>query len=246
MTPNRDSGVRAPFRRILGFDLRTGVALLLVFGLVRATLVLQANVTGSYQLVSIVFVAMIALPWIVLTRVGRRRIGLITPKRARWVPVAVLAGGVMALLTFILVADAFTYIARSYTNVPDDMTSADRLMFFGIYAGISIFFSPIGEELLYRGFAHESFVARLGERGAALIDAAAFALVHVAHFGVVYLAGIWTVLPGPATVWVGAMFASSLVFYAFKRAIGSIVGAIAAHAGFNLAMNAVIFFVVLA
>ena len=52
-------------------DLRTGILLLLVFGIVRAVLVLQANVTGSYQVVSLVFVAMIALPWLLLTRDGR-------------------------------------------------------------------------------------------------------------------------------------------------------------------------------
>ena len=42
---------------------------------------LQANVTGSYQVVSLVFVAMIALPWLLLTRDGRTRIGLVRPAR---------------------------------------------------------------------------------------------------------------------------------------------------------------------
>lgn len=61
---------RAPFRRFLAFGVRTGILLLIVFGVVRVALVLQANVTGNYQFVSIVFVAMAVLPWIVLTREG--------------------------------------------------------------------------------------------------------------------------------------------------------------------------------
>jgi hypothetical protein len=69
--------VRAPFRSLLPLNLRTGILLLILLGLVRVALVLQANGTGSYQPVSVVFVAMIALPWVLPTREGRRRIGLV-------------------------------------------------------------------------------------------------------------------------------------------------------------------------
>lgn len=61
----RSSGFRAPLKPFLGFDLRTGVLALVVFSVVRVILVLQANVTGSYQGVSVVFIAMIALPWMI-------------------------------------------------------------------------------------------------------------------------------------------------------------------------------------
>lgn len=246
--------VRAPFRRFLGFDLRTGILLLIVFGVVRMALVLQANVTGSYQLVSIVFVAMAVLPWIVLTRQGRRKIGIIRPSRWRWMLPAAVAG-VAALLVLYATTTAlwgqtienpFTYIARTYSNVPDAPTDADRLIYFIIYATIGMLFSPIGEELLYRGIAHESLATRLGNRGAALVDAGAFALTHLAHFGIVFIAGAWTFLPLPALLWVVAMFLASLVFWAFRTLTGSIIGAIVAHAAFNLAMNYVIFYSVIA
>jgi membrane protease YdiL (CAAX protease family) len=42
------------------------------------------------------------------------------------------------------------------------------------------------------------------------------------------------------------MFLSSLVFYAFRKLTGSILGAIVAHASFNLVMNFAIFYGVLA
>lgn len=243
-------GIRRPFRRVVGFDTRSAVILLIVFGAVRMALVLHANATGSYQSVSFVFIAMALLPWVVLTRDGRRAIGIVRPNRWRWMLPAALAGIASCLVIFALVtllwedsiSNPFAYIARSYAAVPGALSDADRLIYFSIFAGIGMLFSPIGEELLYRGLAHESLASTLGNRRAALIDAGAFAIVHLAHFGIVYSAGAWAFLPLPASVWVGAMFLSSLVFYAFRVLTGSILGAIVAHAGFNLAMNFVIFY----
>ncbi len=244
---------RRPFRKALGFNVRTGLLLLGVFGTARVLLVLQANVTGSYQLVSIVFVAMAALPWVVLSRAGRNRIGLVKPTRWRWMPVALLAGmlacGAIYAANLAIWGDTtsnpFVYISQSYSSVPSMMTLDDRFIYFAIYALIGVTFSPIGEELLYRGIAHDSFAMKLGNRAAAAIDAAAFALVHLAHFGIVYVVGSWSFLALPAIVWVGAMFLSALIFYWFRARTGSLAGAIVAHASFNLAMNAIIFFLVL-
>jgi len=144
------------------------------------------------------------------------------------------------------VQNPFAYIARTYSQMPDSPSDADRLTFFVVYAVIGMLFSPIGEELLYRGIAHESLASQLGDRGAALVDAGAFAVTHLAHFGIVHVAGAWAFLPLPALLWVVAMFVSSLVFYAFRVLTGSVLGAIVAHAAFNLAMNVVIFYGVLA
>lgn len=241
---------RPLFRGWLGFNVRTGILLITFFGVVRMALVLQANVTGSYQAVSIVFVAMAVLPWILLTHHGRRRVGIVKPRRWRWVLPGVIAGGLASMVVFaVFVAlwgdssqNAFVYIGGTYSAVPPDVSPADRAIYFAIFALIGVTFSPIGEELLYRGVAQESFAAKLGTTKAALIDAAAFALVHLAHFGVVYVAGAWAFLPGPAILWVVAMFSCSLIFHSFRLLTGSILGAIASHAGFNLAMTFAIFY----
>jgi membrane protease YdiL (CAAX protease family) len=245
--------VRAPIRPLLALNLRTGILLLVLFGLVRVALVLLANVTGSYQAVSFVFVAMIALPLIMLTREGRTRIGLVRPSRWRWVVPALIAGVAMALTVHAAAAalwghtlsHPFAYIASSYSDVPASPSDEDRLIYFIIFAVIGMIFSPIGEELLYRGVAHESIAADLGDRRAALIDAAAFAVTHVAHFGLVFVAGAWAFLPLPALFWVSTMFLASLAFYGFRMLTGSLAGAITAHAGFNLAMNWVIFYAII-
>jgi membrane protease YdiL (CAAX protease family) len=142
-------------------------------------------------------------------------------------------------------SNPFAYIALSYSNVPALPTEQDRLIYFIVFAVIGMLFSPIGEEVLYRGLAHEGFAAQLGDRRAALIDAAAFAVTHLAHFGVVFVAGEWAFLPLPALFWVAAMFAASLTFYGFRKLTGSLVGAIVAHAGFNLAMNWIIFYAIM-
>jgi membrane protease YdiL (CAAX protease family) len=245
--------VRPLFRSLVPLNLRTGILLLVLFGLVRVALVLQANVTGSYQAVSVVFVAMIALPWILLTKDGRQRIGLIRPVRGRWIAPAAATGAAMAVAVHGTATAAwghsmsnpFAYIALSYSNVPAAPSEEDRLVYFIVFAVIGMLFSPIGEEVLYRGLAHESFAPQLGDRRAALIDAAAFAVTHLAHFGVVFVAGEWAFLPLPALFWVVAMFAASLVFYGFRKLTGSLVGAIVAHAGFNLAMNWIIFYAIM-
>lgn len=245
--------VRPRFRSLVPLNLRTGILLLVLFGLARVALVLQANVTGSYQAVSVVFVAMIALPWILLTKEGRQRVGLVRPTRRRWIVPAAIAGVAMALAVHYTAAavwghsmsNPFAYIALSYSNVPASPSEDGRLIYFIIFAVVGMLFSPIGEEVLYRGVAHESFAAQLGDRRAALIDAAAFAVTHLAHFGVVFVAGSWAFLPLPALFWVAAMFAASLAFYGFRKLTGSLAGAVVAHAGFNLAMNWIIFYAIM-
>jgi membrane protease YdiL (CAAX protease family) len=245
---------RAGLSGLLAFNVRTGILLLVIFGVIRMGLVFQANVTGSYQLVSIVFVAMAVLPWVVLTREGRRRIGLVRPSRWRWVLPSAVAGAAACLAVYAIaaafwgtsVSNPFAYIAGTYSNVPEAPSDIDRLIHFIIFAVIGMTFSPIGEELLYRGIAHESFAGRFGNRTAAMIDAGAFAVTHLAHFGIVYVAAAWMFLPLPALLWVVAMFLVSLVFYAFRVLTGSILGSMVAHAAFNLAMNYVIFYAVLA
>jgi membrane protease YdiL (CAAX protease family) len=103
-------------------------------------------------------------------------------------------------------------------------------------------FSPIGEELFYRGVVHQAFKEGLGESWASVIDSAAFALTHLAHYGIVYIAGGWKFLPLPSLFWVSIMFLTCLVLNRVRRESGSIVGAILTHAGFNFAMGFLIFY----
>ena len=255
MTGSRDSSAlfRPAFRRWAGFDIRTGLILLSLFTVVRFGLVLEANVSRSYALVSVFFVVMALTPFVLLAPEGRRRIGTTWPARPMHLLSAVLAGGLCCGVLIISAEglfgsgddNAFRYISGTYAGLPSPMDDQTRLILFLVFAAIGMTFSPIGEELFYRGLAHESFTGRLGEGRAAMVDAAAFALVHLAHFGLIWRVTGWTLLPGAAVWWVCGLFVTGLVFFSARRASGSILGAIFAHAGFNLAMTGWIFYGVL-
>lgn len=244
---------RQPFRGWLGLDVRTGLILLALFSAVRFGLVMQANVTNSYGPVSIFFVVMALTPLILLTRVGRRRIGMVWPASLGGM-LAGFAVGAVACAAMVVSAgllfgggddNAFVYIAGTYSGLPSPMDDQTRLILFAVFALIGMSFSPIGEELFYRGLIHETLTRRVGGGWASALDATAFALVHLAHFGLVWRAGGWSFLMGPALWWVAGLFVTGLVFSWARRASGSILGAISAHAAFNLVMTAWIFYGVL-
>lgn len=82
--------------------------------------------------------------------------------------------------------------------LPCRFVGGGKWMYFLIAATPSMIFSPIGEEFLYRGVVHGSFVGRFGEVHASYLNGLAFALTHLAHFGIVYTVLGWTFLPVPA------------------------------------------------
>ena len=215
---------------------------------------MQANITGSYQYTSILFVVMILSPWILLNKTGRRWIGLRLPSNPGYTFLSILVGVALAVGTFLVfdglyghdTRNAYVYISRSYTNVPSVLDESTRRMFFLIYAGISMVFSPLGEEFVYRGLIHNCFKEDVGERRASLVDSGAFATVHLSHFGIVYtqLDG-WEFLPVPAMVWMSIIFLTGLMFSWARRRSGSVFGSVFCHAAFNAGMNYTIFYYIL-
>jgi hypothetical protein len=232
------------------FSWRRGCWWLLLISVPRVWLVLRAQVSGQYQWVSLIFVVMLLLPLVCLNRAGRRQIGWQAPRRYWALPLAFLCGAMGAAGMFVVAETLFAgelghwfaYVARSYTHVPNPLTPALRWQYVVIYAGISMSFSPLGEEVFYRGWVHEHFASRWGGGWASLIDSVAFGMVHLAHFGIVYVAGQWQFLPLPALLWVLLLVGNCLAFYQMRRLSGSIWGAVLAHMGFNLSMNVGIFF----
>jgi membrane protease YdiL (CAAX protease family) len=221
-----------------------GVFLILLFGIPRFILVLNASMTGQNQWVSIIFTLMVFTPLIFLRKAGRRDMGLRKSTRPLWLVWGFLLGCGICLFLFVISrliyglesANPFVYIASVTT------TGDTSLVYFLIYLVIMMTFSPIGEELFYRGVIHQAFKAELGDKKAAVIDSAAFALTHLAHFGIVYLAGAWKFLPLPALIWISAMFLTCLVFNRVRNESGSILGAILTHAGFNFGMGFLMFY----
>ncbi len=238
----------------LSFDFGLGLWFIIMFGIPRFLLVLDANYTGNYNFISTIFLIMWITPYVLLNKNGRKKIGIQRPAKYRWLLYAFILGacccGVVFVLGFALYQDTlnnwFVYISRAYGSIPlTELKGPGHWQYFLMLAFIGMTFSPIGEELLYRGMIHQCFVTKFGDRGASIIDSMAFALVHLAHFGVVFEMGEWKILWIPGLLWMLLMFLASRLFFFCKTRSGSIHGAIMGHAGFNFAMTYFIFYHIL-
>lgn len=243
-----DKILRAFWNRYFHYDWAFGLFLILLFGVPRFVIVLQSYVTRSYGIVMFVFLAMWFVPFIFLTGYGRKCIGIRKPDHCGRLFLSFIAGGMSCAVIFALffllydktIDNAFVYIGGN--NPGAFISGPDKQLYFGIAVIPSMIFSPIGEEFLYRGVIHGSFVQRFGESKASVLDSLAFAVTHVAHFGIVYVSGIWQFLPFPAILWVLSMFVVSQIFFRCKQFCNSIWGAVFAHAGFNCFMMYFIFY----
>ena len=224
-----------------------GLSLVLLFGITRFIVVLNTNVTGSYQYTSIIFMIMWVTPWIFLSGSGRRYSGFQKPRNWMWLLYSLAAGILFCTIMYAGATLLFGHtISNSFVYISGSQAVTDKaFIFFAIMALIGMTFSPIGEEFLYRGVIHSCFAIQEGDRKASILDSLAFAVTHLAHFGIIYHMGEWSFLPVPALLWVLCMFLVSRLFFLCRQKTGSILGAILCHAGYNLAMMYFIFYHIL-
>ncbi|WP_332848611.1 CPBP family intramembrane glutamic endopeptidase [Massilia sp. S19_KUP03_FR1] len=194
------------------------------------------------------FVMMALLPWLLLTPDGRRAIGLRRP--ASWLMLAptmlagagaALACGALGLLLFGHSPDHwFVTVAASYRGMMDTNTFS-TLMLHGVFTLPALLFSPIGEEIFFRGILQRALEERFSTRLSTAQECAAFGLVHLLHHGLFSDASGWSMRPLSGALWVVAMFLTAGLFAAIRHRSGSLFPAMAAHAAFNAAMNTFIF-----
>jgi uncharacterized protein len=239
-----------PFwNRIFNFDWKFGLFLVLIICIPRFILVLHANAVGNYSAIGIIMVISAIAPFIFLTTFGRKRIGIIKPKKYFPLLIAFFSGLIFSLLLYYLgqsiygnsYENWYNYIGKSY-KIPPAISQHDKAILFAIMTLIGMTLSPIGEELFFRGIVHASFAKSIGEKKASIVDSSAFAVTHISHFGLVFINNKWNFLPIPTLLWVSNMFLVSVLFFFFKRYSGSILGAIICHSAFNLAMMYCIFY----
>ncbi len=239
-----------PFwRKIFNFDWKFGLFLILLICIPRFALVLQANQTANYSWLGLIMLISAIVPFLFLSKKGRRKIGLKKPENFNWVIIALVIGLVFSISLYYLgvalygnsVENWYYYIGKSY-NIPVGIDGEGKLILFSIMALTGMTFSPIGEEFFFRGIVHSSMATSLGDRKASLIDSSAFALVHISHFGLVFVNQEWRFLLVPTIIWVLSMFCVSILFYICRKRSGTILGAILCHAAFNLGMIYCIFY----
>jgi len=184
------------------------------------------------------------LPWILSPRDGRRAVGLRRPDHMIWFVFGSLAAAVILVLSALAAwaaagngaANWFVHHALMLRDilleVPVDMSAVEQYL---IVTGPALVFSPLAEEFIFRGYLMESISRRRGASSGMMIQAAAFSIVHLARYG------LNPFNPLLVLVWLPSMFFTGIILGWIVRRSGSLWPAIAAHAVFNAAMNAIVF-----
>ena len=241
--------LRPFWRKFFSFNWKLGLFLILSICIPRFILVLQANATGNYSSIGAIMVISAIIPFIFLARYGRKKIGITKPKNYWWLLIAFVSGLLFSFLLYYLgqiiygnsYENWYKYIGKSY-NIATGIDQHDKAVLFVVIALTGMIFSPIGEELFFRGIVHSSFAKSIGDKKASVVDSLAFAVTHISHFGLVFINNQWNFLVIPSLIWVVSMFLVSVLFFIMKQNSGSILGAIICHAAFNLGMTYCIFY----
>lgn len=194
------------------------------------------------------FVLMAAAPWMLLSREGRRQIGLRPAVSFSQYPPAMLGGVAAALACFALGLmlfgvggdNWFISVASNYRSTMDTSGFSTAQLYL-IFTLPALLFSPIGEEIFFRGMLQRSLEERLSVNASTSIECAAFGVVHLCHHGLAFGAAGVAIRPLSGALWVVLMFLVALMFAVIRRRSGSLFPAMAAHAAFNATMNSVIF-----
>jgi len=231
------------------FHWKFGLFLIVLICVPRFILVLKANQIGNYAAIGAIMFLSALVPFIFLNKTGRRSIGITRTRKIGPLLLAFMVGIAFSLILYVIGKELYggsyqnwyEYIAKSY-QIPEGIAGNDKLIMFSVMALTGMIFSPIGEELYFRGIVHGSFANSIGEKKAAIVDSLAFATTHIAHFGLVFVSDVWSFYPIPTLIWVSGMFLASILFFWSKKLTGSLLGAIVCHAGFNLGMIYSIFY----
>ena len=184
------------------------------------------------------------LPWLLLSKDSRYEARFGAPESKIWFlkapVVAICVIAACAVITWSVFGEGDTnWFTKHALALKDALapapTNASVASLFLLVTIPAMIFSPIGEEFFFRGFMLRAFELRWGHRTAMLIQATAFALVHLAHYG------LDPFQPALVAVWLPSMFAVALVLGWIVRESGSIWCAVIAHSVFNLGLNAIVF-----
>ncbi len=194
------------------------------------------------------FCLMALLPWMLLTADGRRQIGLQQSNSFSHYLLAIIAGAGAALFCFLLgyllfghgVDNWFVNIGNSYKAMMDT-TAMSFWVLSLIFTLPAVLFSPVGEEIFYRGLVQKTLEQKLSINISTIIECTLFALIHQVHHGFIKTASGLTFLPLSGAIWFILMFLVSWMFASLRTRSGSILVAIISHMVFNVTMNTTIF-----
>lgn len=186
-------------------------------------------------------IVMWALPWIFLTARGRHEIGIARPRKPLTaLALSGLAGCSAGLLFFALAwaaarAGFDNIIATIYDALQPDRTGATMPIAAGlaVIALGAVVLTPVGEEILFRGFLQQAFAMRWSVGTATLFNGLAFGLVHLHLNAISRDAAGFHFRPVIAFVIVLCLVPLSALLTVCRLRSGSLLASIAAHAACN-------------
>lgn len=231
------------------FSAATAFSLAIILSLIFASMRAIGNLGPPMlrPLLPLGFVLMAVSPWLLLTAEGRRQIGFCKPARPAIYLQAILLGAAASFICFLIgyglfgtgMDNWYVSIAANFSQtVPATLSTLQLFLMFTI---ASMIFSPIGEEIFFRGLLQRALEDRFSERTSTWIESVAFGLVHLCHHGLVVGAAGFTLLPRSAPTWFALMVLSALLFAWLRKRSGSLYPAMAAHVAFNFTMGCCIF-----
>jgi len=194
------------------------------------------------------FVLMMLTPFLALDRPARRQMGLTRPRGAASCWRSVAWGSGMAAFCFFFgwflygaSPDHWFVSIRNYYQANPSATGRTPWVLFLIFTGPALIFSPLGEEIFFRGYLQDALEERFSIRAGTWLESLAFGAVHLLHHGIVLAEGEVWLRPVSGPLWFALMTGAGLIFARLRRQSDSLWPPILAHAAFNLVMNATIF-----
>ncbi len=233
------------FRLAPDAALPVAVCLAVAFAAVRAIAMLGPVAYRPLFLLHCVLLALV--PWILLARPDRVQVGFKKSTRPREYPLALLYGGLASLFCFALGYSLFgasqdnwfVSVGESFRAQPTDGLGLVQLSLMFTLPGM--IFSPVGEEIFFRGYFQRCLETKFSERSSMLIEASWFGGVHLLHHGIVLTAAGIGFRPLSGALWFLLMVALSCMFAWLRKRHDSILPAILAHSAFNATMTTLIF-----
>lgn len=221
----------------------------LLLSALRAYGLLSGN-KSNYIFVMYGFLIMWFIPAIFLNKNGRNKIGIKKPKNMLWIILSPFLGIFYATIVFLIGYLLFqssgnnwyVTVGNSYFSDPR-MLQMPRFQMFLTFTIPAMLFSPIGEELFFRGVISESFKIKWNLKTGVIVNSALFGLVHILHHGISNQNGSMQILWLSGLLWCVLIFLCGALFSIIREKTGSIWPSMIAHSFFNLTMNAFIFFV---
>lgn len=239
--------LRAFWQSIFKTDFSFMIITFIILGVIRVV-----GLAGyGLNLTVLGFLIMWIMPIIFLDKEGRRKIGIKKPESWSSLFLSFFIGIVAAASIYYLGYLLYGYgienwgmsIVSEYADQGGDVFNPV------VFASITFFtmlFSPIGEELYFRGIIQEILANKTGSyKSAVFLSSLSFAIIHLPHHKLFFQRQNLTNSFIPLFLWTVFMFLVSYLFMYAREKTDSIWGAILCHSGYILGMKLIVYFILL-